>query len=814
MLRKRIIRSLRRNLLRYLALGMLIFVSIYMVVSVLGASETLISGVSETEQQCQVEDGQFTVFTPLTKDEVQQIIDTGTVLEAHFFLDYSIEDGSRLRLFAPRQDIDRFLADAGKEEAGTGEILLEKRYAQEHHLQTGDMLHIAGTSLRVAGIGTLPDYNNPVKGMTDSTADSRFFGLGIVDAQTYDAFKESRQALEAETYTYAYRFQKSPDDSSASASSAGSASVTIDRDPDRELRELIESFPFDEDAVPDPFFQEYLEDVRGDASFLADLLDSPLFSGQKDMERLKKLIDPDIHNLQEFVPAKDNMRIEASTDDLLVNRYAMSAAGVIIILLFSYVLAVFTMHEIDESSEVIGTLYALGIRRRELALHFTLLPVFITFLFGLMGLAVGYSSLGIPFQMMDTYNYYSVPDMSPRLIPYILVYGILMPPFLSFLINWTVILHRLDRPVLALLRKERRRRRSAGVRLSSGHFTRNFRIRQMLRSIRPALTVVAGLFVSLLIVFIGIDCYYMCRNIQVSNKEDTKFAYMYLYKYPEKKVPEGGTAAYARSLSRQSFGFEIEVTLLGIEQDMPYFDAHPSRGQGSVSISSAMAQKYGIKEGDVVTLWDGEEERYYAFAVEEIVQYSPGFYAFMDLDAMRDLMDVDEDYYNVVFSDQELDIDPGRLYSVLSRSSIAEASDVYINMLGSMIYTLLGLSAVIFLVVMYLMMGVMVDYCAYDISLMKIFGYRDRELRSLYLSGNIFLLAAGTLAAIPLAKVIIDHLYPIFISNVACAMDLSMPPLVYAVLYFAVMLCCLGDYYLLTFRIRRVVPAQVLKAGE
>ena len=198
-LRKRIIRSLRRNLLRYLALGMLIFVSIYMVVSVLGASETLISGVSETEQQCQVEDGQFTVFTPLTKDEVQQIIDTGTVLEAHFFLDYSIEDGSRLRLFAPRQDIDCFLADAGKEEAGTGEILLEKRYncckryAQEHHLQTGDMLHIAGTSLRVAGIGTVPDYNNPVKGMTDSTADSRFFGLGIVDAQFHPVRVTGRQ---------------------------------------------------------------------------------------------------------------------------------------------------------------------------------------------------------------------------------------------------------------------------------------------------------------------------------------------------------------------------------------------------------------------------------------------------------------------------------------------------------------------------------------------------------------------------------------------------------------------------------------------
>ena len=32
----------------------------------------------------------------------------------------------------------------------------------------------------------------------------------------------------------------------------------------------------------------------------------------------------------------------------------------------------------------------------------------------------------------------------------------------------------------------------------------------------------------------------MCQNVNIENKADTKFAYMYTYKYPTEKVPEGG----------------------------------------------------------------------------------------------------------------------------------------------------------------------------------------------------------------------------------------------------------------------------------
>ncbi len=103
-----------------------------------------------------------------------------------------------------------------------------------------------------------------------------------------------------------------------------------------------------------------------------------------------------------------------------------------------------------------------------------------------------------------------------------------------------------------------------------------------------------------------------------------------------------------------------------------------------------------------------------------------------------------------------------------------------------------SVSVLIFLTVMYQMMKVMLDRAARSISLMKIFGYRNREIRRLYLDGNLLLTAAGALLIIPAAKLLMDFLYPVFIANVACGVDLSWPQLLYVIVYAFILL----SYYL------------------
>ena len=135
-------------------------------------------------------------------------------------------------------------------------------------------------------------------------------------------------------------------------------------------------------------------------------------------------------------------------------------------------------------------------------------------------------------------------------------------------------------------------------------------------------------------------------------------------------------------------------------------------------------------------------------------------------------------------------------------------------MMGPMIIMLTAISALIFMIVMYLMMKVMIDRSAFSISLMKVFGYRKREIRKLYLDGNFYVIALGALICIPAAKWGMDLIYPYCISNVAIGMELQYPPQLYGMIYGGILLCYLVINFLLVRRLHKLVPAEVLKNRE
>lgn len=87
------------------------------------------------------------------------------------------------------------------------------------------------------------------------------------------------------------------------------------------------------------------------------------------------------------------------------------------------------------------------------------------------------------------------------------------------------------------------------------------------------------MFISLLIVMLSLDCYTLCSHVKTESARDTKFAYMYTYKYPEEEVPEGGEEAVGVTMKKEVMGYEFDVTLLGIHKENPYFDAPVEEGK-------------------------------------------------------------------------------------------------------------------------------------------------------------------------------------------------------------------------------------------
>ena len=123
-------------------------------------------------------------------------------------------------------------------------------------------------------------------------------------------------------------------------------------------------------------------------------------------------------------------------------------------------------------------------------------------------------------------------------------------------------------------------------------------------------------------------------------------------------------------------------------------------------------------------------------------------------------------------------------------------------------------SSLIFAVVMYLMMKVMIDSCAFHISMVKVFGYRTKEIKKLYLDGNFYVIAVGAAICIPLAKKCMDLMYPLMVSNVSCGMNLHYPWQMYAIVYIAVLVLYFVMNGLLTSKLKKVTLAEVLKNRE
>ncbi len=519
-------------------------------------------------------------------------------------------------------------------------------------------------------------------------------------------------------------------------------------------------------------------------------------------------------NLPLFLKVEDNPRAGAAAADQIINKYGGMVAGGIILVLFAYVISVFVVYGIEKENSTIGALYALGVKRGELMRHYLCLPVVITFISGVLGCILGFGAIGESTIMGSCYTYFSIPQMETVCQGYLFVYGMVLPPVISAVVNWLVIRKKLKQPALQMLRNEQKAGNRSRLKLGKMGFITTFRIRQMLREARTSLTVIGGMFISLLILMLGLDCYTMCSHISADNKADTRFEYLYTYKYPEETVPKGGYEAFSKTMKKNNLGYNLDVTILDITENNPFFDVELTDSKSEVVISSSMAEKYGIHAGEVIVLEDEEAEMYYAFTVRDIAEYSTSFYVFMDIDRMRELFGESDTYYNQVFADKELDIEAGRLYSITTKKDIEKAADVFIHEMTPMITMMISFAILIFAVVMYLMMKVMIDRSAFHISMVKVFGYRTKEIKKLYLNGNFYVIALGAAICIPLSKKCMDLMYPMLVSNVACGMKLTFSWQLYVAIYIAILVVYLIINELLVGRLRKVNLAEVLKNRE
>ena len=283
-----------------------------------------------------------------------------------------------------------------------------------------------------------------------------------------------------------------------------------------------------------------------------------------------------------------------------------------------------------------------------------------------------------------------------------------------------------------------------------------------------------------------------------------------------KENPENAQIAYIKALNTKFdlTGGDMGVTLQGIENNNKYFNFDVTSEKNEVFISNSAAWKFNWKKGDTITLEDTTANRSYEFKVIGVVNFASGLYVFMDINNMRAVFEQKESYFNTLLSDNKLDIQSGQIASVITRDEMKAAANQMYAQMSDMILTIIAASVILFVIVMYLLLKMMMDKATFSISLIKVFGYSQKEVKKLYLGSNLYTVMITAIISLPITKKIISMIYPSFISNVSA----GMPTVMSLYLYLIMIGIILGSYLLvnllLSRYLKKVSLVEILKERE
>lgn len=541
--------------------------------------------------------------------------------------------------------------------------------------------------------------------------------------------------------------------------------------------------------------------------------------------------------LEAFVPRYLNQAIMFTGDDMGGDRAMVITLLYIVIVIMAFVFGITISNTIRKEAGVIGTLRASGYTRRELILHYMMLPVLVTLVGALIGNILGYTVFKRVCADMY-YGSYSLPTYVTVWNADAFLLTTIVPVIIMILIDHAVLWYRLKLSPLKLLRRDfsgKKQKRAVYLSPKIGIFSR-FRLRVIFQNISNYLVLFVGVVFANLLLFFGMLLPSALDHYQMEIQENMLAKYQYILSVPASAYSGNKTDAMnslleyytdTRTDNKDAEKFSVyslntmpdkykseEITFYGVEPDSKYIHADLS-GDG-VYISSAYADKFRIKEGDTITLKEKYEKDEYSFKVDGIYDYTASLCVFMERDKLNETFDLGDDYFGGYFSDTEIrDIPSKYIGSVIDLEALTKISRQLDVSMGDMMGMMYGFSVTIFLVVIYLLSKVIIEKNAQSISMTKILGYTNGEISRLYILSTSLVVVFCLLLSLPVERQIMEVLFrEMMLSSISGWITMWVDPMIY-VKMTAIGIAAYGVVAVLEFRrIRHVSMDEALKNVE
>ncbi len=479
--------------------------------------------------------------------------------------------------------------------------------------------------------------------------------------------------------------------------------------------------------------------LQADADDLQPLIDEAEAAG----DELKKLEPYEEHQneLTDYVPEYLNQAIHFAPNDMGSDKSMCEVLLIVLVIVLAFVFAITASNTIVNEAGVIGTLRASGYTKDEMLRHYVTMPLMVTFAAAVMGNVLGYSVLKNVVVMMY-YNSYSLPAYVTRWNADALLRTTIIPILIMVAVNFTVLKVKLRFSPLQFLRKNlSSKKNKKAMRLPDLKFMTRFRIRVFLQNVPGYLVLFAGIgFVDVLLGFaIGLPA--TLSNYQDHVTDYLLVDYQYVLKGTEDKdgneivTSEPSAEKYSITTLEATSDPHVgeKITVYGYVDDSRYFDVNESPARGEVLVSEAYADKFSLRAGQSVSLKEEYSDKTYDFVIKDTYDLPGTLAVLLPNDEFNRTFDLDEGSFTGFLSANKItDIDEDVIATVVTLDDALKISNQLDHSMGSFMGYFEVICVLMAVIIIYLLTKIIIERSAVSISMVKVLGYTNEEINSLY----------------------------------------------------------------------------------
>ena len=764
---KRLPRELKSDFGKYLV----IFLFIVMVVSVVSGFLIANDGVGEAYYRLldegKVEDGHMAFNVEPGEEFLNGIAEKADVtLYREPYFDEET-DGARIRVYTLGGSVNIPEVTEGRLPEANDEIVLDNLHTTTVGIKVGDRITLGGRSLLVTGLAAFPNYSALFKDNADLMFDIETFGVGIMTKDGFTAFASDHEAA---NYAWVYN-QKPKTDAEKNAASEKVINA---------LREEL---------------------TKSSMDILARSL-----KGEKGLSMIE---------VKDYLATFENKCVIFAEEDMNSDSASMIVFLYIVVAVLAFIVAITTINTLSRESSVIGTLRASGYTRGEMIRHYMVLPLTAFFTGMLVGNVLGYTFI-LDYMKAIYDKMYSVGKVRTSWNANAFLQTTLVPAIIMIAINYAILAWKMRLGPLRFLRRDiSGRNRKRAVKLSEKiPFTGRFRIRIIFQNMSNYITMAVGIVLAGAIIIFGLMFEPLLNTIADRIEETGISRYQYILKTPEEAESDAERFVLS-SLETTKKGYKTdEVSVYGIVPESSFVKADIP--EGKVLLSNSFMDKYNVKKGDTVTLYDKYADRNYTFTVAGEYPYEASLAVFMNLSDSNELFERAADYYNGYFADRKLtELTPSNVYMTLDAATFRGVADQLWNAFADFMEPVKWFGVIMFVLMVYLLAKQIIERNQTSISMAKILGFTGGEIGGLYIAATSIVVVLSLFLAVPLVNWLLRLIFKEFLYQ---RISGYMPYCISNDCYWKMILIGLLSYVVVVvmqlLKIRRIPKSDALKTVE